>query len=498
MLSTQLVITWQAVVGNATTSLVYLLAFLAVITLVVFVHELGHFLAGRWCGVLIERFSVGFGPELFGLTDRRGTRWSFSALPLGGYVKFAGDTNVASVPTEGAAEPAAPPRGTGRGTSVPAAGPKPTGATAETAVDAASHPDHLFNRPTWQRAIVIAAGPFASLLLAVVIFAGLALAYGVRITAPAIGQAVPNSPAAAAGFKPGDIVKSIDGQSLRSFQEIAQVVATSGGGTLIVVVERDGKPVKLAVTPRLERMYGGVPLIPGPDGASLAVTHAVERTAAGKAGLRGGDVVRVVDGARVKSIADLPRLVTLDDGHHVFGVDRQGTATQIRFKPGPGEDDFRRSHGVWRIGVTPSPTNVVERVGFFGAIGHGIERTVFIVRATVSYARDVFSGTQSADQIGGIGHMVDVAGTVARKYSVLDLIPLAAMISASVGLMNLLPFLPLDGGHLFNHAVEAVRGRPLSLRSQELQALFGLSLVAGLFFLAFFNDLTVYHRWIFG
>jgi regulator of sigma E protease len=178
---------------------------------------------------------------------------------------------------------------------------------------------------------------------------------------------------------------------------------------------------------------------------------------------------------------------------------RSTSTVPIRFKPHPGEDDFRRAHGVWRIGIRPpQQSSSTERVGVAGAIKHGFDQTTYILRATIGYLGDVFTGRQSADQIGGIGHMVDVAGTIARKYSVFDLIPLAAMISASVGLMNLLPFLPLDGGHLVNHAVEAVRGRPLSLRSQEVQAIFGLTLVASLFFLAFFNDLTIYHRWIFG
>lgn len=458
----------EMVVSSWGTALIYAFAFLAVITVVVFVHELGHFLAGRWIGVAIERFSIGFGHELFGFTDRRQTRWSFAALPLGGYVKFAGDTNAASVPTSDQA-------------------------------GAAHDPSHLQFRPTWQRAFVIAAGPLASLLLAVVIFAGLALANGVRTTVPRVGGAIDKSPAAAAGFQPGDIVRSIEGQTVRSFQHIAQIITTSSGATLKVMVERNGSPVQLTVVPRLERIYGGVPLIPGTDGSSLKVTFGVRGTAAFEAGLRGDDVVRAVNGVPVSTIGDLPRLVTLDNGHHVFTVDRPNGPVSIRFKPNPGEDDFRRSHGVWRIGIQPpQQSSSTERVGVLGAVRHGLDQTTYILRATVGYLGDVFTGRQSADQIGGIGHMVDVAGTIARKYSIVDLIPLAAMISASVGLMNLLPFLPLDGGHLVNHAVEAVRGRPLSLRSQEVQAIFGLSLVASLFFLAFFNDLTIYHRWIFG
>jgi regulator of sigma E protease len=366
--------------------LLYACAFLAVITVVVFVHELGHFLVGRWVGVKIEKFSVGFGRELFGATDRHGTRWSFSAIPLGGYVRFGGDENAASVPTE-------------------------------KQINLPNDPTLLQCRPTWQRAAVIAAGPLASLLLAVVIFAGIALSLGIVTTSPLIGSVVDGSPAKAAGFQPGDVVRSINGRKIASFGDIPKEVSTSGGAELTFVVARAGQEVALKVKPRLDRVE---------------------------------------------------------------------------------DKEFQQTHEVWRVGLGPASRDTIviktERVGVFGALQHGLDQTAYIATATGTYFRDVIRGKQRADQIGGIGRMVDVAGKVAKR-NVLDLIPLAALISASVGLMNLLPFLPLDGGHLLNHAIEAVRGRPLSVRSQEVQAMFGLSFVFGLMMLAFYNDIPIFQRW---
>lgn len=371
------------------TFLPFLLAFVPVISLVVFIHELGHYLVARWCGVKIERFSIGFGRELVGMTDRRGTRWSFSLIPLGGYVKFVGDDNAASVPT---AEQASLPH----------------------------DPDLLQFRPTWQRAAVIAAGPIASLLLAVVIYAGIAMSFGIITTSPVIGSVVEGSPAEAAGFKGGDVVKSINGRAIGSFGDIPRVVSTSGGTELVFIVVRDGRDVTLRVTPRLDRVR---------------------------------------------------------------------------------DEEFQQSHDVWRVGLRPLGRSEMviktETAGPVRALGYGIEQTAFVATATYSYLRDVFNRQTTPEQIGGVVRMIDVSGKVAKR-SILDLLPLAALISASVGLMNLLPFLPLDGGHLVNHAYEAIRGQPMSPRSQELQAMFGLSFVAAMMVLAFYNDLSILQRWVFG
>jgi regulator of sigma E protease len=202
----------------------YVIPFLFVLTLVVFFHELGHFLVGRWCGVKVEAFSIGFGPELIGWTDKSGTRWRIALLPLGGYVRFLGDLNAASAPDlEGVAQftPAE------RAVSFPA-------------------------QPVWKRFLIVLAGPVASLLLAVFIFAGSAYISGRYILLPKIASVSPGSAAEEAGFKAGDLVISVDGEAIESFTDLQRLVAIRPGITLHIRVERAGAPLDIEAVPRLE------------------------------------------------------------------------------------------------------------------------------------------------------------------------------------------------------------------------------------------------------
>src|SRR5687768_14368942 len=183
---------WLSSIGGATGSLAFtLMAFLLVLTVVVFVHELGHFLVGRWCGVGVTAFSIGFGPELIGWNDRHGTRWKISAIPLGGYVKFAGDANGASVPD----------------------------ADAIAGMTAAERAISFHTQSIAKRAAIVAAGPIANFLLAIAIFAGLTYASGRHVLTPRIQAVQEGSAAERAGFEAGDLVVSIDGRSIGGFSD---------------------------------------------------------------------------------------------------------------------------------------------------------------------------------------------------------------------------------------------------------------------------------------
>jgi regulator of sigma E protease len=197
--------------------------FLFVLTVVVFFHELGHFLVARWCGVKVLTFSIGFGKELFGFTDRRGTRWKVSAIPLGGYVKFFGDDTEASTPS---AETLA-------------------GMTEEERSGSFHH------KKVGSRAAIVAAGPIANFILAALIFAGMALYFGKPSTIPRVDGVVAGSAAATAGFKVGDVVISIDGSTIDSFADMQRIVSTNAGSTLVFRVKRDGGIVTLNATPVL-------------------------------------------------------------------------------------------------------------------------------------------------------------------------------------------------------------------------------------------------------
>ncbi|MEO6718486.1 MAG: RIP metalloprotease RseP [Novosphingobium sp.] len=203
--------------------LLTLFAFLLLLAPLVVIHELGHYLVARWCGVKADVFSVGFGKELLGWTDKRGTRWKLSSLPLGGYVQFAGDWNAISMPDAAATQ--LPP-------------------------DELAKTFHI--KPLWQRALIVSAGPLTNLLFAVIIFAAFNLAYGKVVASTEIARFGENSPAMAAGMKLGDRIESIDGREVVSFTDIPELVAPFPGKTLSIVVSRAGENLKFNVPARAE------------------------------------------------------------------------------------------------------------------------------------------------------------------------------------------------------------------------------------------------------
>jgi regulator of sigma E protease len=358
----------------------YIVPFLFVLTVVVFFHELGHFMVGRWCGVKVDAFSLGFGPELLHHTDRKGTRWRLAALPLGGYVKFHGDANGASV-TDG---------------DVIAAMPE-----AEKAVT-------FFGQPVWKRAAIVVAGPVANFILAIVLFTGLLYVNGRDVLSPQVGKVRPASAAAEAGFQPNDMIVSIDGRPIKSFEEMQRAVQTTAG-PLTFVVKRDNGDVTLNATPRRE----------------------VLKTRFG------------------------------DTTVGILGV------------------EAANSKASWHK----------ETYGFADSVRMGAAETWFIVTTTGNYLRGVVMGRESADQISGPIRIAEVSGEMA-KLGFGALLNLAAILSVSIGLLNLVPIPLLDGGHLLFYAYEAVRGRALGDRTQQFGFRIGLSFVAGLTIFAAYNDIS--------
>jgi regulator of sigma E protease len=359
------------------------LPFLFVLSLVVFFHELGHFLVARWCGVRVLVFSIGFGPELFGFNDRTGTRWKISAIPLGGYVKFFGDDNAASVPDMAAAA----------------------------AMSEADRAQSFFFKPVWARAAVVVAGPLANFVLAIVILAGILMLYGQRTTLPRVDSVLEKSAAAAAGFKPGDLVLTIDGKKIESFSDMQRIVSVSAGRTLEFVVDRDGKQVTLKAVPELK------------------------------------------------------------ENKDFFGnVRREGVL------------------GITRSVTSPDEIKT-EKVGPLQAVWLATQQTGTVIGTTLSYIGGIFAGREPADQLGGPIQIAAVSCQVAT-LGFMPLLNLAAFLSISIGLLNLFPIPLLDGGHLLFYAIEAVRGRPLSERAQEVGFRIGLAIVVMLMVFATFNDIV--------
>jgi regulator of sigma E protease len=197
--------------------------FLFVLTVVVFVHEMGHYLVGRMCGIGVQAFSIGFGPELAGFTDRHGTRWKLCAVPLGGYVKFVGDVGATSTPDEEELATLTP--------------------------EERRRAFHL--QPVWKRFATVLAGPAFNFLLTIAVFAVMFSAYGRFVFEPVVAEVQPDSPAAIAGFQPGDRFLKVDGEAVETFSDVQRIVSGQAGDPIIFVMLRDGAEIELTATPKL-------------------------------------------------------------------------------------------------------------------------------------------------------------------------------------------------------------------------------------------------------
>lgn len=355
--------------------------FLFVLTVVVFVHEMGHYLVGRWCGIGVRAFSIGFGPELLGFTDRSGTRWKLSAIPLGGYVKFVGDVGATSKPDADALDD-----------------------LSETERREAFH-----LQPVWKRAATVFAGPFFNFLLTVAVFAVMFSVFGRFVAEPMVAEVRPDSPAAEAGIQPGDRFVSVDGVPIETFGDVQRIVSGRAGEALSFVLERDGRQITVTATPEPTEVEDAL-----------------------------GNKIRI----------------------GVVGVvNNEALGQPRRIEYGPIE-----------------------------ALAAGVEETWSIILRTGSFLKRLVLGREDRCQLGGPVKIADMAGKAA-DLGFVWLIQLVALLSAGIGILNLLPIPPLDGGHLLFYAMEAVLRRPVPEQVMEVVYRAGMLMVLVFMGFVFWNDL---------
>ena len=453
-----------------------IVTFLVVLTVLVFVHELGHYLVARWSGVRVETFSIGFGPELFGWFDRRGTRWRISAFLVGGYVKMFGDADPSSMPGE----------------------ELKTMTAEERAVS-------FHHKPLAARAAVIAAGPGANFLFTIVVLTVLFATYGQPATPPIVGAVPPDSPAAAAGLQPGDTVVSVDGRTVHRFEEIQDVVSLNTGTPISVVVRRNGAEQTLTATPKLETetdRSGNKATFGTLDFDRFTppeVGQVMGGSAASAAGLQPGDVFLSVDGTAVSRFEDLQRLVRQDIDATPLSVTLKRGDEKKTLSVTPKLSTTADANGapisIGLLGVSPRPVYVQRSVG--SAVVEAGRETWAMGTGILKAIGQMISGTRNTDEIGGPLRIVQMSGQVVQGAGLLGLITFMAALSVNLGLINLFPIPVLDGGHLLFYAAEALRGRPLGQRAQEFGFRVGLAIVLTLMVFATWNDLAQFHLWPF-
>ncbi len=360
----------------------YIVPFVFVLTIVVFFHELGHFWVARRCGVSVETFSIGFGRSLLRWKDRHGTDWQIGWIPLGGYVKFSGDENAASVPDSEKLHSMSDDE---RGKS-------------------------LHFKPLWQRVAVVSAGPIANFILAIVIFSALFMSFGQQIVRPIIAQVIEDSAAARAGFTTGDRIIAIDGNQVDGFNDVQRVVTVNADQNLTFTIERGNALMDIVATPE-----------------------------------------RVLE-----------------------------------------RDRFGNEFKIGRLGVSAAASSdsvTMRKFGPIDAVVKATEETYFIIEQTFVMIGRIITGRESVDVLGGPIKIAQISGQTAT-LGLIALIHLTAVISVSIGLINLFPIPMLDGGHLMFYAYEGVFGKPMSQRVQDIGMRVGLGMVLTLFVFVTWNDLS--------
>jgi regulator of sigma E protease len=353
--------------------------YIAALSILVFVHEFGHFWVARRCGVKIEAFSIGFGGEVFGWTDRLGTRWRVAWLPIGGFVKMFGDADASSRPD--------------------------TAAAAQ--MDAAARRVSFTHKKLWQKSLIVAAGPLANFLFAIIVMAVLFSTIGQPFTPPVIGSVLPGSAAEKAGLLAGDVVDSVDGVTVRRFEELRQMVVLDTGDPLTLTLTRNGQPMTLVATPQI-----------------------------------------------------------------VEEDDLLGNKTRVG-----------------RLGMLPSGQFVMRHEDPATAVWQATRETWSIASSSLTAIGQMITGRRSSDDLRGPIGMSQVIEQVSHE-GFIPLVQLVALLSISLGLINLFPIPVLDGGHLLFYAIEAVIRRPVSERALAVGFRVGFALIVSFYVFVMWNDIT--------
>ncbi|MDR0548923.1 MAG: RIP metalloprotease RseP [Deltaproteobacteria bacterium] len=453
-----------------------LISFIFLLLVLIFVHELGHFLAAKLLGVRVEKFSLGFPPKAWSKKIGE-TEYQLAWLPLGGFVSLCGETPGSPIAPE-------------------------------------DIPHSFSHKPLWVKAIVVAAGPLFNIIFAILALWLVNFSAGAQHLAPFVGTIEENSPAIKAGLQANDQITAINKQPIQYFTEVQDSLDNSQGQSLAFTLIRDGRTLDLTLTPERKEWLNAFGMTA--SGWSLGfsprvrpiVGEVIDDKPAAKAGLATGDLILSIDGIKTPDWTDI--IKTIRRKHQTEVVDGE----TIHQKPSPMAVEVLRDGQTLTLTITPvlEPTYEVdgktafvpilgfkpkqeflrESLGVFSSFAVGLNETWQVTKLTVETFVRLFQSKISVKVLGGPIMIAEVAGKKARE-GLLDFIWVMALISVNLAIINLVPLPILDGGQLFFFLIEGLRRRPLSVRFREISQWVGATAMVALMVLVFYNDI---HRWV--